>query len=256
MEAETPATPSLLMLDEPRIIPIREGKRDYAFYFRRIMQSDWERYFSGLYMASRNDGTAQLNTTDFNSAGMELFESTVTKVAGYSRELTTPADVKKVLPRHMVPVAGLLRSVFISETEDDAPLDCDSIEARIDAHWSQTVNPLPGQPGQVTQYKGLVHRFTPPTIEQKKRYMRGGAISRVLVGPLKGSTSVYSLRNKLLLELYDQLIISVDGYGVAGKPLEGVEQVRREMDGYHKAEAVAQLFTTIEAQPEAAAEAA
>jgi hypothetical protein len=246
MEAATPQNPpSLLMLDEPRVIPIREGKRDYTFYFRRILQPDWEQYFAGLYLSSRNDGVAQLNTTDFNTAGIELFESTVTRVVGYSRELTTPEDFKKVLPRHSVTVAGLLRSVFISEEEDDKPLDCDAIETRIDAHWSQTT-----APGQVTQYKGLVHRFTPPTVEQKKRYMRGGAISKVIGGTRKGSTTVYSLRNKLLLELYDQLILSVDGYGAAGKPLEGPEQIRREMDGYHKAEAVAQLFNT---QPEAAA---
>jgi hypothetical protein len=253
MEAETPATSSLLMLDQPRVIPIREGKRDYTFYFRRILQADWEQYFSGLYLSSRNEGVAQLNTTDFNSAGIELFESTLTRVVGYSRELTTPEDFKKVLPRHSVAVAGLLRSGGISDTEDDAPLDCDSIIALVDAYWSQTIDPLPGQPGQVTQYKGLLHRFAPPNVEQRKRYMRGGAISKVIGGTRKGSTTVYSLRNKLLLDLYDQLILSVEGYGVAGKPLEGTEQIRREMDAFHKAEAVAQLFNT---QPEAAAEAA
>jgi hypothetical protein len=249
MEAETPATSSLLMLDQPRVIPIREGKRDYTFYFRRILQADWEQYFSGLYLSSRNEGVAQLNTTDFSTAGIELFESTLTKVVGYSRELTTTEDFKKVLPRHSVAVAGLLRSVFISEDEDDKPLDCDSIVALVDAYWSQTTDA-----GQITQYKGLLHRFAPPNVEQRKRYMRGGAISKVIGGTRKGSTTVYSLRNKLLLDLYDQLILSVDGYGVAGKPLEGAEQIRREMDAYHKAEAVAQLFNT---QPEtAAAEAA
>lgn len=248
MEAATPATSSLLMLDQPRIIPIREGRRDYTFYFRRILQPDWEKYFAGLYISSRNEGVAQLNTTDFSTAGIELFESTVTRVTGYSRELTSQEDFKKVLPRHSVTVAALLLQVFIAEDDDDKPLDCDAIETRIDAHWSQTT-----VPGQITQYKGLVHRFTPPTVEQKKRYMRGGAISKVIGGARKGSTTVYSLQRKLLLELYDQLILSVEGYGVAGKPLEGPEQIRREMDGYHKAEAVAQLFST---QPEAAAEAA
>jgi len=243
LEEEEPKT--LLMLDEPRVIPIREGKRDYTFYFRRILQTDWLNYFNGLYLATRNDGTSQLNTTDFNTAGIELFEATVTKVVGYSRELTTAADFKKVLPRHSAPVAGLLRSVFISEVEDDKPLDCDSVETLIDAHWSQTTSP-----GQITQYKGLVHRFMPPDVEQRKRYMRGGAISRVVGGTRKGATTVYSLRNKLLLQLYDELIQSVEGYGVAGKPLESIEDIRREMDGYHKAEAVAQLFNT---QPEAAA---
>lgn len=238
------------MLDEPRIIPIREGNRDYTFYFRRILQADWVRYFDGLYLSSRNDGAAQLNTTDFNTSGIELLESTLIRVTGYARELTTPNDFAKVLPRHSMPVAGILRSVFFSEVEDDKPVDCDSVVALVDALWSQTT-----APGQVTQYKGLVHRFMPPNVEQRKRYMRGGAISKVIGGTRTGATTIYSLRNKLLLELYDQLILAVEGYGVAGKPLEGAEQIKREMDGYHKAEAVAQLFTTRESQP-AAAEAA
>lgn len=255
MEAEASnetATNALLMLDQPRVLVIREGKRDYTAQFRRITQTDWERYFSGLYLSSRNDGVAQTNTTDVHTAGIELFESTATKVTGYSRELTTAEDFKKVLPRHSVPFSGLLCSVFVSDTDDDSPLDCDSVEARVDAVWSQTT-----ADAQNTMYKGLIHRFTAPTIEQKKRYMRGGAVSRIVGGARKGSTTVYSLRNKLLLQLYDELIQAVEGYGVAGKPLDGVEQIRREMDGYHKTEAVAQLFTTMEAQPDAvAAEAA
>jgi hypothetical protein len=60
------------------------------------------------------------------------------------------------------------------------------------------------------------------------------------------------MKHKLMLELYDQLIQSVEGYGIAGKPLEGVEQIRREMDGYHKTEAIAQLFNVGDSQPESA----
>jgi hypothetical protein len=251
MEAATPSTPSLLMLDEPRVLALRDGKINYTFYFRRIAQADWLAYFNGMYVASRNDGAAQLNTTDIQTAGIELFESTVTRVVGYSRELTTAEDFRKVLPRHSIPASWLLRTVVISSVDDDKPLDCDSVEARVDAVWSQTT---PG--AEVTLWKGLLHRFMPPTLEQKKRFMRGGAINRVIGGARNGSTTVYSLKNKMLLELYDQLIQSVDGYGVAGRPLESVEQIRREMDGYHKVEAVAQLFNTMEAQPEAAAEAA
>ena len=251
MEAETPDTPSLLMLDEPRVLAIRDGKFTYTFNFRRIAQPDWEHYFTDLYVASRNEGNAQLNTTDLNTAGILLLESTLTKVTGYAREMTTQEDFKKILARHSIPVSWMLRSVGISTVEDDKPLDCDSIEARIDALWSQTT---PGD--EVTLYKGLVHRFAPPALEQKKRYLRNGSISRVVGGARKGTT-IYSLRNRVMLELYDQLIQSVDGYGVAGKPLESVEQIRREMDAYHKVEAVGQLFNPMEAQPETvAAEAA
>lgn len=259
MEAETLQNvqnlqnpPKLLMLDEPRIIGLRDGKRSYTFHFRRITQTDWLNYFNGMYMATRNDGTSQLNTTDLQTAGIELVENTLTKVVGYSKELTTAEEFKKVLPRHSIPVSWTLRWVTASSVDDDKPIDCDSIETRIDAVWSQT------KPGDETAlWPGLLHRFTPPTLEQKKRYMRGGAVSRVIGGSRKGATTIVTLKNKLLLELYDLLIQSVEGYGVAGKPLEGAEQIKREMDSYHKVEAVAQLFNTVEAQPDAvAAEAA
>jgi hypothetical protein len=241
--------PALLMLDQPRILTLREGKRDYTFYFRRILQPDWEKYFSGLYRASRSDGVAQTDTTDLQTSGIELLESTLTRVEGYARELNTQADFKKVYPRHAMVVAGMMSTVFISPFEDDKPLDCDLMESRIDALWSKTTAAASN-----TTYKGLVHRFLPPTIEQKKRYMRGGAISRV-GGTRKGATTIYSTRNKLLMGLYDELIQSVDGYGVDGKPLEGVEIIRREMDGYHKAESIAQLFYD-QTEPATAAEAA
>ena len=253
MEAATPSTTptnSLLMLDEPRVIAVRDGRITYTFHFRRILQADWERYFNGLYVASSNENGTQVNTTDLNSAGIELFESTLVKAEGYKNEMTRREEFWKIPPRHSVLVSFLLRSVCASTTDDDRPLDCDSVEARIDALWSQT---RPGD--ETTMYRGLVHRFTPISVEQKKRFMRRGAINKVVGGSRKGTT-IYSMKNKLMLELYDQLIQSVEGYGVAGKPLESVEQIRREMDAYHKCESVAQLFNIGEAQPEAAAEAA
>jgi hypothetical protein len=47
-----------------------------------------------------------------------------------------------------------------------------------------------------------------------------------------------------LAELYDQLVVAVDGYSVNGKALEGKEQICREMDTFHKLAAVQQLFAT------------
>jgi hypothetical protein len=245
---EAAATSTLLMLDQPRVISVREGKRLYTFEFRRITQQDWERYFNGLYVASRNDGQGQTNTMDLQTAGIELFESTVSKVTGYRRELNTPEDFKKVFPRHAINVSWILRSVFASTEEDDSPLDCDTVESRIDAVWSQTK-----AGDETTMFKGLVHRFLPPSIEQKKKYLRTGSVSKIIGGSRRGGTTIYTLRNKVMLDLYDELIQSVEGYGVNGAPLTGAEAIKREMDAYHKVEAVSQIFNV---QQEAAAESA
>jgi hypothetical protein len=249
MEAEAlSTTPTLLMLDEPRVIALRDGKHTFTFYFRRIMASDWDAYFNGIYSSSRNEGGAKINTDDVNTAAIELFESTLTKVEGYAKALTRREDFWKVLPRHSLPVSWLLRNVATSSEVSDDPPDAELVEVRIDALWSQLT---PG--AETTAFKGLIHRFSPPTAAHKKRVMRSGAMSKIVGGSRQGIT-IYSTRHRLMVEIYDQLIQSVDGYGVAGKPLESVEQIRREMDSYHKVEAVLNLFGGAEA--DAAAETA
>jgi hypothetical protein len=246
MEAAAPTdTSKLLMLDEPRVIALRDGKHTFTFHFRKITARDWDAYFKGIYVASRTENNAQVNTTDLQTAGLELFESTVTKVQGYSRELSTPSDFAKVLPKHSIPVSWSLRTVGASTVTNDSAPDPDVVETSIDALWSQT---KPGD--ETTMYLGLIHRFAPPTIAQKKRLLRNGAISRVVGGSRQGTT-IYAARHTVLVDIYDELIQSVEGYGLAGRPLDSIELIRREMDSYHKLEAASQLFNT---QPEAASE--
>jgi hypothetical protein len=242
MEAVAPSTtPILLMLDEPRVIALRDGKHIFTFYFRRISASDWDTYFNGIYSSSRNEGGAQVNTNDVNTAGIELVEFTLVKVQGYSKELNKPEDFWKILPRHSIPVSWLLRDVSTSHEVSDDPPDAELVETRIDALWSQL-----GPGAETTAFKGLIHRFSPPTAAHKKKVMRSGAMSKIVGGSRKGIT-IYSTRHRLMVEIYDELIQSVDGYGVAGKPLESREQIRREMDSYHKVEAVLNLFGGAEA---------
>jgi hypothetical protein len=246
MEAATETnTSNLLMLDEPRVIALRDRKHTFTFHFRRITDRDWDAYFKGIYVASRVENNTQVNTTDLETAGLDLFESTVTRVEGYARELNKKEDFSKVLPRHSIPVSWLLRTVNASQITNENPPDPDFVETSIDALWSQT---KPGS--KTTMFKGLIHRFAPPTIAQKKRLLRNGAISRVVGGSRQGTT-IYAARHSVLVDIYDELIQSVDGYGVDGKPLESVDQIRREMDCYHKLESASQLFNT---QPDDATE--
>lgn len=247
MEAEQTQSSSLLMLDQPRVIAIRDGGRIFTFHFRRIMHADWDRYYKGIYSSSRSDNGAEIKTLDLNTAGVELFENTLCKVEGYSRVLISKEDFEKVLPRHALPVSWLLRRVSVSDEVTDAPPDPDLVEARLEALWSQT------EPGaETTLYKGLVHRLAPATAEHKKKFLRGGAMSKVVGGSRQGTT-IFSSRNTLLVEIYDQLIRSVDGYGVNGKPLSSPEEIRREMDMSHKIEAAGQLFNALPEVEEKAA---
>jgi hypothetical protein len=91
------------------------------------------------------------------------------------------------------------------------------------------------------QFKGLVHRLKHPTAEHQRRFMRASTESRV-VGAGRTGKTVYPGQQGLLAAIYDELISSVDGYCFDGKPLDGVDQIRREMDMYHKVAAAQQLF--------------
>lgn len=237
---------ALLPLDQPRVIAIRDGGHLYTFTFGRITQTDWERYFAGILVTSKNEGRSQVNVIDMNTAGLELFESRLEKVEGYNRELKKE-DFWKVKPAHSNGVAWLLRQVSVDTEEGEAPFDPECIQVKLNALWSQQ------DPASTTLYKGLVHRFAPPTPEQKKRVYRAGAMSK-LVGGSRNGLTVQASRHSVLLTLYDQLIQSVEGYSVGGKPLVSPEEVRREMDGMHKYTAALELFIGSSA-PEPAAEA-
>jgi hypothetical protein len=243
---------ALLPLDQPRVISIRDGKFTYTFHFARITQADWELYFNSIYWTSKNDGASQVQTFDIDTPGIELFERKLIKVEGYAGAELKKDDFWKIPPRHSSPVAWLLRTCAVADDGEDQPFNPELVEVRLNAIWSV----LPGQT-EATMFKGLVHRFAPPSPEQKKRVYRAGAMSKI-VGGSRSGTTVHGSRHKILLELYDQLIQSVDGYSVAGRALNSPDEIKREMDALHKFTAAQQLFLggastgTAEAETEAA----
>jgi hypothetical protein len=233
---QSEATNTLLPLDLPRVIPIIEGKHIYTFYFRRITQGDYEKYFSNIYFAQRNDGSDRINIQDLNTAAVTLFEETVDRVEGYAGDFTTrPGWQAKIPPSHSLKVGWKLVEVAAVPLDDERPIDPDRMEVALDAVWSRTE-----AGNQVTMFKGLKHFFSPPSLEDKRRFYRAGSMSKIVGGNRKGTT-VNATRHALLIELYDKLIISVDGYSVAGKTVEK-DQIKSWMDAVHKVYAVQELF--------------
>ncbi|MGH9581048.1 MAG: hypothetical protein ACRD2R_08645, partial [Terriglobales bacterium] len=117
-------------------------------------------------------------------------------------------------------------------------------EARLDATWSA------GAKGRMVRHEGLIHCLQSPTVEHQRRYKKAMGQTRVVRGALHRKT-LYAGCQEVLCGIYDELIMGVEGYALAGKALANVEEIRREMDGSHKLAAAQQLF----AEPEAAAEA-
>ncbi len=244
---------AMLPLDAQRAVTFKDGKFPYTFYFSRITQRDWERYFEGITYTSHHEGKAQVTVLELDLPGIELVERKLERVEGYepgpastSHASTshgvpappftaTPGWQSRLLPRHTRPAAWLLRAVSPSSAEDERPIDPFCAEVRLDAAWGMSA------PGRMASYKGLVHRFSPPTLEHKRSFYFAGSVTRVVGGSRHGKT-IHSLRHKLLLALYDELILAVEGYSVAGQPLLDPPQIRREMDAYHKVKAVELLF--------------
>lgn len=229
---------AMLPLDQPRVIALKDGKFTYTFTFRRILHADWNKHFEAIRFTTREEGGGRVRVIDMDSAGVELVQSTIQQADGYVDGFMSRTDwQKKILPRHATSLGWLLRHVSKSQEEGDSPIDPDRVFVRLDALWSQV------RPGEHTiAYKGLVHLFSAPSSEQQKKMFRASAASTI-VGGAKNPTTIYGTKHRVLLELYDELVLGVSGYSVAGTPLaDDQSAIRREMDAYHKVQAVQQLF--------------
>jgi hypothetical protein len=86
----------------------------------------------------------------------------------------------------------------------------------------------------------LVHRFSTPQFKHEQRYMREQSRSKVVGGSRTGKT-IWTGVQRVLVEIYDELVLSVSGYTLNGDPL-GPAQITQHMDAYHKVVAAQQLF--------------
>lgn len=239
---------ALLPLDEPRVIAVQDGKFVYTFHFQRILPADWTRYFERIVFKSRNDGTNQVTTIDTDVAGLDLFERTLLRADGYRGEFASKKDwQQKIPPRHAQQVSLLLRAVGPSTEAESEACDPENIEVKLDALWSQAT------PGQMTMYKGLAHRFAPPSVEQKRRYYNASSQTTV-VGGTRNGTTIYGKRHPVLLDLYDELVQDVEGYAIGGRELHAPDEIKREMDAYHKFVATQQIFAPLTPSSAAAQE--
>lgn len=224
---------ALLPLDQPRQVVLRARERGYTYTLRRVTDKDWAQYFSGIvHQTLQVDGRRE-NVFETDSALIELVGAVLVSAEGYG-DLSAIKDWKSALPfKHRVAVGIVLRGVASAPPSDDAPALAELVDVRLNGTWPTE--------GKSLLYEGLVHRFRHPSIEQLKRF--NFEASRVKVrGTGENGVSIYPSRQLIAMKIYDELIEGVEGYGVNGEPLAGVDAIRREMDGAHKAAAALQLF--------------
>jgi hypothetical protein len=227
---------ALLPLDQIRVITLRSHKAQYSYKFRRLTLKDWQSYFAGIVHKSLNLAGVRDTVYESESAQLDLVNSTLQSVTGY-RDTSKLKNWKQALPlKHRFAIATVLRGVGPSEPDLDPDQLSDLVEVKLDGAWSDDGT------GKTSFFSGLLHRFRTPSIEQLRKFNFETARVRVEGTSTEGVT-IYPSRHLVAMKIYDELIDSVEGYSVGGSPLDGIEQIKLEMDGAHKAEAALALFS-------------
>ena len=237
------AEQELLPLDAAeRVVTFRSEGKTYRHIFNRITAKDWEDFFAHIVAEFKQERNGYSQVVDTDNASLVLYTRAVKRVEGYrvrnGSALETLSDWKERIPQHhRMAVADLFMRAGRSEEGDDSMIDSEGATVTLDALWNEAA------PGEMKRYKGLVHRFSAPTAEHRRRFLKSKNRAFIAGGSRTGVTMVPSA-HLVLVKLYDELIEGVDGYGLGGRALASREQIAREMDAYHKAAAVGQLFPT------------
>jgi hypothetical protein len=227
-------------LKQPRVIGIEDRGQQYSLTIARILKKQWLRYFEGILSTSENQNGKRVDSFDSSAARLALVEECLLTASGYTlpEGITSIDQVegwKALLPlSHRLGVANAIISVSASESNEDAPIALGQESVYIDAVWSA------GDDGAMRKFKGLRHNFTTPTADQQRHFSRDSSRSRVIGGSRNGKTQWLGAQ-ATLAELYDELIVSVEGYTVDGETPDR-ETIVEFMDTYHKVAAVDALF--------------
>ena len=239
MSDQKPAVVNYELTQEREIVLLDRG-RQYRLVCRRITELDWTRYFQGISITSEQDGRERINMIDVNSPRLALAEAVLIDAKGYTvsdgRGITDlPAWQRRIPLAHRLRLGEVLADVRPSSADEELVIAAEGEVIKLDAAFTA------GADGNMVRLCGLGHSFCTPTDAQFRRYSRESSRSRVVGGSRSGKT-IYQGAQLLLADLYNELVISVDGYTAYGAPLETYDVICREMDMLHKVIAVQELF--------------
>lgn len=233
---------SAIELATPRVIVIEERGKQYRLTIARIAKKMWTHYFDGVVSTSENQAGKRIDSFDSSAARLELVEKNLVNAEGYvtadGSPVTAAVGWQALLPlSHRLAAGNAIVSIDRAEPTDDDPIMLGAESVYLNAIWSAD------DKGVMQKYRGLCHRFKTPDGDQQRRYSRDSSRSRVIGGSRKNKT-VWLGPQATLVELYDELILSVEGYQVNGVDLGADrEAIVAEMDTYHKVAAADVLFS-------------
>jgi hypothetical protein len=234
-------------------LKVRDSDTVRRHIFRRIERADVDAYFAATTVVTQRSGQTVENEIDIGSAELKLYERAAVRVEGYGlddgRNLMDLPNWKNRVPGgHRIRAVDLLMKVMKSAGSRDLVINAEYDVVSLDAMWNE------GAAGSMNWYRGLLHRFTPPTDEHWRKFNNFKTRS-VAVGGSRAQKTIYPKLDGVLSDMYDVLIVSVDGYAFHGAPLANRATIVAQMDRFHKIAAVAALFDKSETDsPEEEAE--
>ena len=238
----------LLELTEARVIVMRDRERTFTLTCRRIEKADWLAYFAAIQVISEREGEGQSNVYDGETALKLLAETVLVDAKGYKVEggknLTDMPNWQTRIPlAHRLQLGRVLQEVTPSHHQDPFLIHAEGEQVLIDAAWSahSFQDEEYNERSAVRKFIGLKHVVKTPTEDQHKRYNRQASRSLILGGSRKGKT-IYAGAQALLCDLYDELILTVDGYSLNGVQLSSRSDIIGNMDLHHKFTAAQTLF--------------
>lgn len=221
------------------VLRARETGSLRRHFFRRIDRADVDSYYAAMVVASERRGQMVEDEIDLGTAELKLYERAVLRVEGYKltdgRDLMELANWKDRVPGgHRIRAVDLLMKVSKSQSAGEQLLDPECDVVALDACWSE-------RDGSMLWYRGLIHRFTPPTLVHWKK-INSRRTRSIAIGGSRSQKTIYPNLDGMLGDLYDQLIVSVEGYGISGAAITDHSAITAQMDRFHKIAAASALF--------------
>jgi hypothetical protein len=227
----------LLPLDLPeRVVVFRQRDQTKRHIFRRIASADWVYYFSHCFSEVKREAAAFADSlVGMDYAALQLYRRAILRVEGYGAEDggETTNWQESVPRKHRLSAATILMHVRVRDDSSERQPNAQSTSISVEALWTQD------RRGLMAQFRGLVHIFAKPTDAHLRRYDSAKQPAR-LASMVSPRTTVNP--TEVFAALYDELIESVRGYSVGGRPLARKSKIISEMDFFHKCFVTAKLF--------------
>jgi len=232
------AIAELLPLDlAERAIPLQCAGRVYEHVFRRITAADWAAYFASQAAERADEGRSRPQSGDHFETSLLLYERIILRSDGYkTRDGRKPEELPNwpnCIPFwHRVAAIDLLMKTSWTFATDSIVLEPDGTSVSF-------VLLNEGGSWAMKQLSGLIHHFRAPSGEQRRRFLR--MLENLLADRSAVDRAGLPEWYTVPTSLYDELIVSAEGYSVNNRPI-APDELQREMDALHKLIAATKLF--------------